>query len=92
MRSARVHGIVHGRVQGVYFRAATRDQARHLKLTGWVRNRSDGTVEVLAEGEQTNVQHLMNWCHHGPPGAHVTRLEVNWDEPLGNLQPFEIRY
>jgi acylphosphatase len=92
MSLARVRCLVHGRVQGVYFRAATRQQAHGLGLTGWVRNCSDGTVEVLAEGEQTSLQHLVEWCHHGPPGARVTRLEVHWDEPAGHLEPFEIRY
>jgi acylphosphatase len=92
MSLARVHCIVHGRVQGVAFRAATQQQAHHLELTGWVRNCDDGTVELLAEGERTGVQRLVDWCYQGPPGARVTQVEVSWGEPAGNLEPFHIRY
>jgi acylphosphatase len=92
MALARVHGIVHGRVQGVAFRANTQHQARRLGLTGWVRNCHDDTVEFVAEGEQDRVQQLVAWCQHGPPGARVTRLELDWEAPGGNLQGFEIRY
>ena len=91
MRSARVYCIVHGLVQGVAFRASTRQQARRLGLRGWVRNCDDGTVEILAEGEPANVQHLVDWCQHGPPGARVTRVEVRWEAPGGNLEPFDVR-
>jgi acylphosphatase len=92
MSHARVHCTVCGRVQGVYFRAAAREQAQRLHLSGWVRNRPDGTVEVLAEGRQASVQHLVDWCHHGPSAARVTQVDVTWEEPVGDLQPFEIRY
>lgn len=92
MSEVRVHCLIHGRVQGVYFRAATQRQAQQMGLTGWVCNCPDGTVEVLAEGEQADVQNLVAWCHHGPTGARVTRVEVDWEEPARNLPPFEIRY
>jgi acylphosphatase len=92
MRPARVHCIVHGLVQGVGFRAHTQHQARRLGLQGWVRNCNNGTVELLAEGESTSVQHLIDWCQHGPPGARVTQVEVRWEAPQGNLEAFEIRY
>jgi acylphosphatase len=92
MSHARVHCIVHGRVQGVAFRANTQHQARRLGLTGWVRNCSDGTVELLAQGETSSVQQLVTWCQHGPPGAHVTRVEVSWEPPGENLPAFDIRY
>jgi acylphosphatase len=91
MAQARVHCIVHGRVQGVSFRANTQHQARRLALTGWVRNCSDGTVEFVAEGERAQVQQLVTWCQHGPPGARVTRLEVEWEAPGETLEPFAIR-
>jgi acylphosphatase len=78
MNLARVHCVVSGRVQGVAFRAATQHQACFLGLTGWVRNRADGTVEMLAEGERGRLQQLVDWCHEGPPAARVTRLEVQW--------------
>jgi acylphosphatase len=92
MALARVHGVVHGHVQGVAFRANTLHQARRLALTGWVRNCHDGTVEFVAEGEQNRVQQLVTWCQHGPPGARVTHIELDWEAPVGNLQGFEIRY
>ncbi len=90
MPQARVHCIIHGRVQGVAFRAATESQAQHLGLTGWVRNCADGTVELVAMGEPAEVQRLVNWCHHGPPAARVTRVEVHWDAAQGDLPPFAI--
>ena len=91
MRPACVHCIVHGRVQGVAFRANTQHQARRLGLRGWVRNCDNGTVEIVAEGESASVQHLVDWCQHGPPGARVTQVEVRWETPEGNLEAFEIR-
>lgn len=91
MSHVRVHCRIHGRVQGVYFRAATQHQAQQLGLTGWVRNCPDGTVELLAEGEQADVQDLVVWCHHGPTAARVTHVQVDWDEASRNLPPFEIR-
>ena len=88
----RVHVIVHGRVQGVYFRASTRDRARQLGLSGWVRNRSDGNVEVLAEGPKTHLEQLITWCHGGPPGAVVTDLNVEWQEATGEFVGFVVKY
>ena len=91
MDPARVHCVVSGYVQGVAFRAATRYQARFLGLTGWVRNRADGTVEMLAEGERSRLQQLVDWCHEGPPAARVTRVEVHWSAYAGDLAEFGIR-
>ena len=88
----RVHVIVHGRVQGVYFRAATRDQARQLGLSGWVRNCSDGSVEVLAEGQRTHLEQLITWCHGGPPGALVTDLSAEWQQATGEFVGFVVKY
>jgi acylphosphatase len=90
MQWARVHCTVSGRVQGVAFRASARRQARLLGLTGWVCNRTDGTVEILAEGERTALQQLVDWCHQGPPAARVTRVEVHWSVYAGDLAEFDI--
>jgi acylphosphatase len=90
MQRARVHCTVSGRVQGVAFRASTQHQARLLGLTGWVRNRADDTVEILAEGERTALQQLVDWCHEGPPAARVTRVEVHWSVYAGDLTEFDI--
>lgn len=84
--------IVEGYVQGVFFRATTRERARELALSGWVRNRIDGTVEVLVEGEESQVAELVRWCHHGPPGARVTGVRVEEEPYRGDLEGFHIAY
>lgn len=88
---ARVHLIVKGRVQGVYFRASTVQQARHLGLTGWVMNRRDGSVEVLAEGPSDRLEELVAWCGQGPPGARVERVELQRQDFRGEFPEFQIR-
>ena len=90
----RIHAIVRGRVQGVGFRAATSYEARRLGLAGWVRNRLDGTVEVLADGDDAAVDQLAVWLKHGPRGAHVTGLDLHPPPPTltsEELGDFEIR-
>jgi acylphosphatase len=72
---------VQGRVQGVGFRYALRDEAERLGVTGWVRNRSDGSVQALLQGEQAAIELLLAWARRGPPGARVAALE---EEPLAN--------
>jgi acylphosphatase len=69
--------LVHGRVQGVWFRGWTVDQAEELGLDGWVRNRRDGTVEILVSGPEVAVGELIDRCRRGPSAAHVERVEVN---------------
>jgi acylphosphatase len=88
--SARV--IIHGWVQGVYFRAYTRDQARSLGLSGWVRNRRDGTVEAYFEGDREKVEQMVAWCHRGSPSSQVERVEVFYGPPKGEFDSFLIRY
>lgn len=85
---------VRGRVQGVYFRASAREQARRLRLFGWVRNREDGSVELLAEGGESEVLQLLSWCRKGPPGARVDGVEHQITEVEGppGFDTFEIRY
>ena len=78
MAAVTFHAIVHGRVQGVFFRAGTRDEALRLGVGGWVRNLPDGTVEVSAMGGEPELQALLDWLHHGPPGARVERVDVEW--------------
>ena len=81
MTRARVR--VHGRVQGVFFRAETRDRARSLGLGGWVRNCPDGTVEAVFEGERERVESMVGWCGRGPSGARVDGVDVAWEDPEG---------
>lgn len=84
------HAIVSGRVQGVTFRQACRQEARRLDLIGWVRNRTDGTVEVWAQGSPTAVERLIDWMWQGPPHAHVTGVESDLVHVDTNLQDFLI--
>lgn len=88
---ARVHLRIAGRVQGVYFRAATVTEAQRLGVTGWVMNRPDGAVEAVAEGARPNIEKLIAWCRHGPTGAKVTDVEVRWEVPQKNFSTFGIR-
>ena len=88
----RVHVIVHGRVQGVYFRASTRDRARQLGLSGWVRNCADGSVELVAEGETAKLEQLVTWCRNGPPGAFISDMVVEWKEGTGEFVGFTVKY
>ncbi|HIJ82767.1 MAG: acylphosphatase [Magnetococcales bacterium] len=83
------HLIIHGRVQGVWYRASTQKQAAHLGVSGWVKNRPDGTVEVQVTGRPENVAALIDWCHQGPPGAHVERIEMAiFALTVGEVLPF----
>ena len=86
----RVHLKIEGRVQGVFFRASTLDQANLLGLKGWVRNCPDGSVEVVAEGERKKIDDLVEWCHHGPPGAHVRDVLLQWEDFQDEFPDFRI--
>ncbi len=86
--NARAHLRIYGQVQGVFFRASTESEARRLGLTGWVRNRPDGSVEVVAEGPKATLEELAAWCRHGPPRAQVDRLDVEWSEASGEFSGF----
>jgi acylphosphatase len=88
---AQVRMVVRGRVQGVFFRAATAQEACGLGLTGWVRNRPNGTVEIRAEGPRRNLEMLLAWAHQGPPAAHVSGVEVEWSEHEGTWHEFGVR-
>jgi acylphosphatase len=69
-----IHCFVSGYVQGVFFRSSTRDEARRLGMTGWVRNLPDGRVEVMASGTESQLQALQQWLRRGPPGARVENV------------------
>jgi acylphosphatase len=83
---------VHGRVQGVYFRAFVLRRASDLGLTGYVRNTSERAVEVHAEGERKQLENLIVHLKAGPPAAKVDRVVVDWSEYSGNYSNFAIRY
>lgn len=86
----RAHVRIAGRVQGVYFRQTTADEARALGLAGWVRNTGD-EVEAVFEGPRPAVERAIEWCHSGPPRASVERVETTWEDPEG-IAGFRIRY
>lgn len=83
MAMTRRRVVVHGRVQGVWFRESARRRATELGVAGWVRNRGDGAVEAEIEGDAEAVEVLVTWFRHGPSGAQVERLEVEVREPSG---------
>ncbi|MBW2474756.1 MAG: acylphosphatase [Deltaproteobacteria bacterium] len=92
MSKIRAEVIVHGRVQGVFFRQSTLETARALELTGRVRNCPDGTVAAIFEGEGDRVRRAVKWCHHGPPAARVNNVEVSWQDYRGEYDCFKIGY
>jgi len=92
MQQARAHLLIRGRVQGVCYRAFTRDIASQLELSGWVRNLDNGNVEALFEGSKEDIERAITHCHKGPPGARVEDVGVMWEDYRGDLQGFQIRY
>lgn len=88
--NARLHVVVDGRVQGVGFRFFVIERALPLKITGWVRNTSEGQVEVLAEGEKQNLQQLLDALRTGPRAAYVTNVNFDWQPASGEFTRFEV--
>ena len=86
----RVNMIVSGKVQGVGFRSWTRKQARKLNIVGWVTNRTNGTVEIRAEGTTGDLKQLIERCHHGPEVSWVDQVQVNWIESTGEFSEFSV--
>jgi acylphosphatase len=89
---SRAHVFISGRVQGVFFRASTREEAIGLGLTGWVRNMSDGRVEAVFEGDEGVVDEMVSWCHRGPPHSKVDNVELRREEYIGEFDDFGVRY
>ena len=81
---------VRGRVQGVFFRASAQREAKRLGLTGWVKNRNDGSVEITAEGEEEGLKDLIAWAHRGPSASRVERVDVRWRSFAGEFFDFRI--
>ena len=90
--NTRVHMIVEGTVQGVFFRFHTREMAEKLGLKGWVKNRRDGSVEAVFEGDRKKVVQMIEWCHRGPSRASVTRVHQTWEDYRGEFADFSIGY
>jgi acylphosphatase len=92
VENARVRVIVEGRVQGVFFRHHTQQMALRLGVSGWVKNRWDGTVEALFEGEREKVEQMIRWCHRGPSEALVKQVQVHWESYTGEFDDFSVAY
>jgi acylphosphatase len=87
-----IHAIVKGRVQGVYYRASTRNKAKSLELTGWVKNLPNGDVEFLAIGEEDMLDELIKWAWDGPDYAQVTEVITETLEYIPDFKDFSVRY
>ena len=88
----RAHAIISGRVQGVFFRMETKQAADRLGVFGWVRNRRDGTVEALFEGDRDRVDAVVEWCKEGPGHAQVSDIKLDWEDYAGEFSGFDITY
>ncbi len=89
--TARLRIIVTGRVQGVFFRHATAEQARAMGVTGWVRNLDDGSVEIIGEGKRRNLAALLGWARKGPPHARVDGVRAEWEQGRHEFTHFQVR-
>ena len=89
---SKVHVIISGRVQGVWFRASTKSKAEQFGITGWVRNTSDGNVEAVFEGDEKIIEEILEWCNHGPPLAKVDNVEIKKQSSSNDFDQFFIRY
>jgi acylphosphatase len=92
VQQAALHAVVHGLVQGVNFRYFVLRRAEEMRLTGYVRNLRDGSVEVVAEGDQEKLQALLEQLGVGPRSAHVKQVKVEWTEYSGSYRGFGIRF
>ncbi len=88
MKIIRVHVLISGRVQRVFFRANTIKEARELNLTGWVRNTEDGKVEAVFEGSENKIKEILLWCRQGPKLAKVEKVEVEYGPATGEFKEF----
>lgn len=89
-KQRRLEMVVHGRVQGVAFRYYTRTAARQLGVTGWVRNLSDGSVRIVAEGTSPGLETFLSWVSRGPDHARVDRVDTHWSDAAGGFAGFNI--
>ena len=92
MEKMRARVIVEGRVQGVFFRHHTQEIAFRLRVTGWVKNHRDGSVEAVFEGDRERVDQIIEWCRRGPPEARVTGVHVSWEVYTGEFEDFSVTY
>jgi len=89
-KQVRARVVITGKVQGVYFRAETQRAARQRNVRGWVRNRPDGSVEALFEGDEPSVKAMLEWCRQGSPLSRVEHVDVRWETHKGDWDRFDI--
>jgi acylphosphatase len=89
-KQVRARVTITGKVQGVYFRAETQRAAKQRNVSGWVRNRSNGSVEALFEGDEHAVKAMLEWCWQGSPFSRVQHVDVLWETYIGDFDRFEI--
>ena len=92
MEKVRARVLIEGRVQGVFFRYRTQETALKLDLKGWVKNRRDGSVEAVYEGDREKVEQIIQWCHRGPSEARVTKVHLTWEDYTGEFGDFTINH
>ncbi len=92
MEKVRARVIIEGRVQGVFFRHHTQEMAFRLEVKGWVKNRRDGSVEAVFEGDRDRVDQIIQWCHRGPSEARVKNVSVTRENYTGEFDDFSVTY
>ena len=91
-KKVRAHVVISGKVQGVFFRMETKSEAQRFGVSGWVRNKRDGSVEAVFEGQKKNVELILDWCKKGAPLSMVQGADVKWEDYKGEFKGFEITY
>ena len=91
-KQVRAHAVISGRVQGVSFRWETQRAAEGFGVAGWVRNKRDGTVEAVIEGDRQKVASMLDWCREGPDRAVVNQVDVDWEEYTGEMADFRVTH
>ncbi len=91
-QQVRARVVIRGKVQGVFFRAETQHEALRCGVYGWVKNRRDGTVEAVFEGDETAVNTILTWCWRGSPHSSVEQVDIQWEPSTGEFRSFDIRY
>ena len=92
MAIKRLHLVIHGKIQGVYFRDYAKAEALKLEVAGWIQNMTDGTVEAVIEGEDEQVSLMLDWLEVGSPGSEVEKIVAREERPYGETGAFNIRF
>lgn len=88
----RVHALISGKVQGVFFRGSAKEKAEKLGISGWIKNLRDGRVEAIFEGDKENINKMIEWAKKGPIGAKIEDFNLSWEDYKGDFSEFSIEY